>query len=300
MIRMKRRDALKEIAIGSLILRFGPALKAQAPKKNFPDLALIQGESPSQITQEAIASLGGMKRFISKGDVVMIKPNIGWDRTPELAACTNPEVVKSLVELSFEAGAKEIIVMDNTTNQASRTYARSGIAAAAKEAGAKMPFVNPQHLKKMVLKGEWLKEWEVYTDFVEADKIINVPIAKTHSLSRLTMGMKNWLGAIGGNRSQLHQKLDQAMIDLAAFFKPCLTVLDAYRILIRNGPQGGRVSDTKLIKTVVAGVDYVAVDAVGATFFEMKPQDLPYLQIANQKGFGEINLERLQIEKRTV
>jgi uncharacterized protein (DUF362 family) len=295
---MKRRDVLKDIAIGSLILKFGPTLLAQ--KKSFPDLALIQGDSPSLITKEAIASLGGMKRFISKGDKVMIKPNIGWDRTPELAACTNPEVVRSLIELVFEAGAKEVTIMDNTTNQASRTYARSGIAAAAKEAGAKVPFCNPQHLKKMTLKGEWLKEWEVYTDFVEADKIINVPIAKTHSLSRLTMGMKNWLGAIGGNRSQLHQKLDLAMIDLAAFFKPCLTVLDAYRILIRNGPQGGRISDTKLLKTVVAGVNYLAVDAMGATFFEIKPQDLPYLKIANQKGFGEIILEKLQIEKRTV
>ena len=152
----------------------------------------------------------------------------------------------------------------------------------------------------MPLNGEWLKEWQVYTDFVDADKIINVPIAKTHSLSRLTLGMKNWLGAIGGNRNQLHQKLDQAMIDLSAFFKPCLTVLDGYRILIRNGPQGGRVSDTKLNKTVVAGVDYVAVDAAGATFFDIGPQELPYLRVAHQKGFGEIDLEKLTIEKRTL
>jgi len=127
-----------------------------------------------------------------------------------------------------------------------------------------------------------------------------VPIAKTHSLSKLTMGMKNWLGALGGNRNQLHQRLDQAMIDLAAFFKPCLTVLDGYRILTRNGPQGGRVSDTKLHKTVVAGVDYVAVDAAGATFFDLGPQELPYLQIAHQKGFGEIDLEKLVIENRTL
>jgi uncharacterized protein (DUF362 family) len=190
--------------------------------------------------------------------------------------------------------------MDNPCNPARRTYVRSGISAAAKEAGAKVLFPNPHRLKKMALKGEWLKEWEVYTDFVEADKIINVPIAKTHSLSRLTMGMKNWLGALGGNRNQLHQKLDQAMIDLAAFFKPCLTVLDGYRILIRNGPQGGRVSDTKLYKTVVAGVDYVAVDAAGATFFDLRPQELPYLRVAHQKGFGEIDLEKLIIEKRTL
>jgi uncharacterized protein (DUF362 family) len=295
---MKRREFIKNMAFGSLLLKFPPDLKAQTT--TYPDLAWIQGESPAQITNEAISSLGGIQRFISRGDVVIVKPNIGWDRTPKQAACTNPEIVKTLVELSLGAGAKEVKVIDNPCNPARRTYARSGIATAAKEAGAKVLFPNPHRLKKMPLNGEWLKEWEVYTDFVEADKIINVPIAKTHSLSRLTMGMKNWLGALGGNRNQLHQKLDQAMIDLAAFFKPCLSVMDGYRILIRNGPQGGRLSDTQLFKTVVAGVDYVAVDAAGATFFDIQPQDLPYLQIANQKGLGEINLEKLKIEKRAL
>jgi len=295
---MKRRDFVKEIALGSLILNFNPALFAQNRSK--PDLAWIMGDSPALLTKEAIASLGGMKAFVSKGDIVMVKPNIGWDRTPKLAACTNPEIVKTIVELSLEAGAKQVKVIDNPCNPARRTYVRSGISEAAKKAGAKVSFPNPYRLKKVALKGEWLKEWEVYTDFIEADKIINVPIAKTHSLSRLSMGMKNWLGALGGNRNQLHQKLDQVMIDLSAFFKPCLTVLDGYRILIRNGPQGGRLSDVKLHKTVVAGVDYVAVDTAGATFFEMSPQELPYLQIAHQKGLGEINLEKLIIEKRTL
>lgn len=295
---MKRREFLKEAAIASLLLHLRPSLLAQ--DKRFPDLALVQGDSPDQITREAIRALGGIKRFISRGDVVVVKPNIGWDRTPEQAACTNPEVIKALVELSLEGGAKEVKVIDNPCNPAQRTYVRSGIARAAKEAGAKVLFPNRFRLKRMALQGEWLKEWEVYTDFVEADKIINAPIAKTHSLSRLTMGMKNWLGALGGNRNQLHQKLDQAMIDLASFFKPCLTLLDGYRILIRNGPQGGRLSDTKLTKTVVASVDYVAVDAMGATFFNIRPQELRYLQLAHEKGFGEIRLEQLTIEKRTV
>ena len=163
-----------------------------------------------------------------------------------------------------------------------------------------MPFPNPHRLKKMTLNGQWLKEWEVYTDFVEADKIINVPIAKTHSLSRLTLGMKNWLGAVGGNRNQLHQGLDRAMVDLSAFFKPVLTVLDAYRILIRNGPQGGRLSDVKLLKTVVAGVDYIAIDAMGTKFFDIDPNEMQFLQLGKQRGLGEFNLEALKIEKRTV
>lgn len=292
---MKRREFLRDIAVGSLALHAGPSLFAQ--KINFPDLAFVQGESPELITKEAIAAIGGIKRFISTGDSVLVKPNIGWDRTPEQAACTNPEVVKALVELCLEAGAKQVKVMDNPCNQAARTYARSGIAEASKEAGAKVPLPSPHRLKKVSLKGEWLKEWEVYTDFLEADKIINVPIAKTHSLSRVTLGMKNWLGALGGNRNQLHQSLDQAMVDLASFFKPCLTVLDAYRVLIRNGPQGGRISDVQLRKTVVAGVDYVAVDAMGTTFFGINPPDMPYLRLAHRKGHGEIDLSSLHIEK---
>lgn len=298
---MDRRDFIKDMALGSLIAGLGPKLMAQAPKAaGTPDLAFIQGDSPAKITREAIAALGGMNKFVAKGEVVMIKPNIGWDRTPEMAACTNPEIVKALVEMSLNAGAKKVVVMDNTTNQAQRCYARSGIQAAAKEAGADVPFINPRHVKKMAIKGEWLKEWDVIQEFVEADKIINVPIAKHHSLCRVTLGMKNWLGAIGDPRNQLHQKLDQAVVDLAAFFKPVLTVLDAYRILVRNGPQGGRLSDTKLMKTVVAGTDYVAVDALGATFFDIPPAELLFLKLASQKGFGEINLEKLRIEKRTI
>jgi uncharacterized protein (DUF362 family) len=295
---MDRRDFLKDLALGGMLLRLSPGLLAQA--KANPDMAIITGESPAAITREALAAVGGIKRFIAKGDKVMIKPNIGWDRTPELAACTNPEVVKTLVELCFEAGAKEVTVMDNTTNQAQRCYARSGIAEAAKAAGAKVPFVNPYKLKKMPLRGEWLKDWEVYADFVEVDKLINAPIAKHHSLSRLSIGMKNWLGALGGSRNQLHQELDKAMVDLAAFFKPTLTVLDAYRILMRNGPQGGRTSDVKLQKTVAASTDPVAADTLGASFFDMKPEELAYLPLANKRGLGQINLEKLRIEKRTV
>lgn len=286
------------MAAGSLLLSLQPRLFAQAG--TLPDLAIIQGESPGIITKEAITALGGMARFVSRGDKVMVKPNIGWDRTPEQGACTNPEVIKTLVELCFDAGAKQVTVMDNPCNPAQRTYVRSGIAEAAKSAGAKTPFPNDFKLKKLSLDGEWFKDWEVYTDFVEVDKIINVPATKTHSLSRITLGMKNWLGALGGNRNQLHQNLDYAMLDLSRFFKPVLTVLDAYRLLIRNGPQGGRLSDVKIFQTVAAGTDYVAVDTLGATFLDIPPQELRYLLLSKERGLGENDLEKLNIEKRTV
>ena len=295
---MRRRDFMKDLAVGSIVLRCGPPLLAQG--KPAPDLAMITGESPAAITKEALAALGGMKRFIAKGDKVMIKPNIGWDRTPELGAGSNPEVVKALVELCFEAGAKDVTVMDNTTNQAQRCYARSGIAAAAKEAGAKVPFVNPHKLKKMPLRGEWLKDWEVYTDFVEADKLINVPVVKHHNLCRLSIGMKNWIGGVGGPRNQLHQDLDKAVVDLAAFFKPTVTVLDCYRILMRNGPQGGRTSDVKLQKTSVISVDPVAADVVGAGFSGVTPEELAYIPLAKARGLGQFDLEKLRVEKRTI
>ncbi|MCK4337747.1 MAG: DUF362 domain-containing protein [Candidatus Aminicenantes bacterium] len=294
---MKRREFLKDVTVGSLLLNIRPGLLAQT---SLPDLAVIQGESPAQLVKEAVSAVGGINRFVSKGDKVVLKPNIGWDRKPEQGACTNPEIVKTLVELCFNAGAKEVKVMDNPCNPARRTYARSGIAKAAKEAGAKVPFCSLHKLKKVDLHGEWLKNWEVFTDFLETDKIINIPATKNHSLSRVTLGMKNWLGCLGGNRNQLHQNIDAAMIDLAAFFKPVLTVLDAYRVLWRNGPQGGRLSDVRIHKTVVAGVDYVAVDSMGVRYLDIEPDKMRYLQLARERGFGEFDQEKLKIEKRTV
>jgi uncharacterized protein (DUF362 family) len=300
---MKRRDFIKSAAAAGLALRFGPRLIAgpamPAPVPGAP-LAVVEGESPGAIAREAIAVLGGMGKFVGKGDKVVIKPNIGWDRTPEMAACTNPEVVKTLVELVLEAGAKKAIVIDNTTNQAKRCYVRSGIQEAVKQAGGDMLFVDDYRVKKMALKGEWLKEWEIVQDVVESDVLINVPIAKVHSLCRLTLAGKNWLGATAGARNQFHQSLDKAITDLSAFFRPRLTVLDAYRILVRNGPQGGRLSDTELRKTVVAGTDAVAVDAFGATLFGVGQDELPYLALSKARGLGETDLGKVRVEKRKI
>jgi uncharacterized protein (DUF362 family) len=299
---MNRRDFIKGAAAAGLALRFGPrAFAGQAASiAPLPAVVAIEGESPAAITKAAIAALGGMAKFVGKGDKVVIKPNIGWDRTPEMAACTNPDVVRTVVELVLEAGAKKAIVIDNTTNQAKRCYVRSGIQEAVKQAGGDMLFVDDYRVKKMPLKGEWIKEWEVVLDVVESDKIINLPIAKHHSLCRLTLGAKNWLGATGGARNQFHQSLEKAVVDLSAFFKPRLTVLDAYRILVRNGPQGGRVSDTELRKTVIAGTDPVAIDAMAASLFGVEPRELPYLELARERGLGEFDLAKVRLEKRKI
>ena len=301
---MNRRLFLKDMVIGSAAAGMAPGiLLGQGQAKGagqFPAMSIVEGESPYAITKEAVAMVGGMGRFIKKGDKVVIKPNIGWDRTPEMGACTNPEIVKCLIELTFNAGAKSVTIIDNTTNQAKRCYIRSGIMDAVKQTDGKLVYVDEQRIKKMKLNGEWIKEWDVVQDVIEADKIINVPIAKHHSLCRLTLGFKNWLGGTGGARNQFHQNLDCAIVDLAAFFKPQLTLLDAYRIMLRNGPQGGRLSDVKLVKKVIASTDPVAADSYATTFFNMTAADLPYLKLAKDRGLGSTELEKVHFETRKI
>jgi uncharacterized protein (DUF362 family) len=268
---------------------------SEAVDEAFPHLAVARARAPEELVKAALGALGGVSRFISKGDKVIIKPNMGWDRTPEQAANTNPEVVRTLVDLCFGSGAKEVIVADNSCNEARRCYVRSGVAKAAEEAGATVRYMDERKFKDMKIGGDVIKEWPVYTDFVEVDKIINVPIAKHHSLTRLTLSMKNWLGAVGGSRNRLHQKIDESCVDLAAFFKPTVTVLDAVRILKGNGPQGGNLKDVEKIDTLAASVDQTTIDSFGATLFGLKGDDLGCVRVAARMGFGQADLSKIKI-----
>jgi uncharacterized protein (DUF362 family) len=261
------------------------------------DLAVAQGASPAQITRAAIDVLGGMKRFVSKGDVVVVKPNIGWDRTPEYAATTNPEVVGTIVKLCYEAGAKKVKVFDRTVSDARRCYKQSGIADAAGAAGAEVTYMDDRKYRDVRMNGLVLKSWPLYTDILEADKVINVPIAKDHSLSTLTLAMKNWMGVMGGWRSRIHQNIDESLVDLAGAIKPTLTVLDAVRILTANGPTGGSLSDVKRLNLVAVGTDQVAVDSYGATLFGLKGSDLGYVRLGAKAGLGVMDLAKLRIKK---
>jgi uncharacterized protein (DUF362 family) len=229
--------------------------------------------------------------------VVVVKPNIGWDRTPEYAATTNPEVVATVVRLCFEAGAKKVKVFDHPVSDARRTYKQSGISDAAAAAGAAVTFMDDRKFKDMRINGQTLKSWPLYTEVFEADKVINVPIAKTHGTSKLTLGMKNWMGVMGGQRGRIHQRIDESLVDLAMFIKPALTILDAVRILTDNGPQGGNLADVKQLNMVIAGTDAVAVDAFGATLFGMKPADLGYVRIGHQLRLGSMDLAKMKIKK---
>jgi len=262
-----------------------------------PDLAVAEGGSPAQTTRAALEALGGVGRFISRGDIVLLKPNMSWDRVPEQAANTNPEVMRTLVELCYQAGAKRVKVLDNSINDARRCYVRSGIMEAAKEADAVVSYVDERKFRQIKLGGEVLKQWAVYTEALEVDKLVNVPLAKHHNLCRLTIGMKNWLGLLGGNRGKLHQQIHQCIADLASFFKPNLVVLDAVRILQRNGPQGGRLDDVKQLNMVAVGTDQVAIDSFAATLFGLQGSEVGYIKEAHERGLGSMELSGLQIKR---
>jgi uncharacterized protein (DUF362 family) len=281
---------------------FGPQSLIPSPQPSVLSIAHYKSspsdpdgitEEAKRLTRQAVDALGGMGRFVSKGNVVWIKPDIGWDRRPEQAATTNPDVVATLVEMCYQAGAKKVLVSDNPCNPARLSYPRSGIQPATEKAGAEVPFLDERKFRRMSLNGKVLKEWEVYQDIVEADRLINVPIAKNHNLCLATLGMKNLMGVIGGARNRLHQDLGGTIADLAAFLKPRLVVLDAIRVLTANGPVGGNLADVKRKDTLVAGVDQVAVDAVGATLLGYKPESIVYIVQGNARGLGTMDFKSL-------
>ncbi|MEW6239033.1 MAG: DUF362 domain-containing protein [Candidatus Omnitrophota bacterium] len=261
--------------------------------KNSPKEEEGVAEEADRLVREAIKALGGMSRFVSKGDVVWLKPNMGWDRKPEYAANTNPAVVATLIKLCDEAGAKEVIVSDNTCNKEHLCFANSGIQAAAEKAGARVFFLDQRKYKKMAINGKALKEWEIYADAVEVDKVINVPIAKHHGLSEVTMSMKNLMGVIGGARNRFHQDITNTLPDLSAFIKPDLIVIDAIRVLMANGPRGGNLADVERRDIIAAGTDPVALDAFGTTLLNKKPEQIGHIVEAANRKLGVMDYKSL-------
>jgi uncharacterized protein (DUF362 family) len=271
-----------------------------APKdKAQPVLAKVQGSDYAKITGEAIQALGGMKKFVNAGETVVVKPNMAWDRAPELAANAHPLVVRQVVELCLDAGAKKVKVLDHTCHDARKAYKNSGIqdaVEALKDPRAVVEFVDERRFVEMQVEGaKALKKWYFYKDILEADRFINIPIAKHHSESRLTMAMKNMMGAIGGWRGRIHVGLHQNISDMNLLLRPDLHVLDATRILLKNGPSGGKIEDVEVRNLVLAGADPVALDAYGTTLFGLKPGDLGYITKAFEAGRGEMDLSKIKV-----
>lgn len=270
---------------------------ARAAPKDAADDSPHATATPEQLVRRAVEAMGGMRKFVSRGDVVAVKPNIGWDRMPVHAANTNPEVVAAVIKLAYEAGAKKVVVADGSCNDPNRCFQRSGIWRAAYELGADVVLPQEHRFRTMRLKGDVLDEWPVFTTLIDADKVINVPIAKHHNLAKFTAAMKNWYGVLGGRRNRLHQNIDTSIADLATFMRPSLVVVDAWRVLMRNGPQGGNIDDAKDMHTVIASVDQVAADAFGCTLIGQKRENLAYLAMGEQRGIGTMRWESLRVKE---
>ncbi|MBN1823428.1 MAG: DUF362 domain-containing protein [Endomicrobiales bacterium] len=261
------------------------------------DLAVAEGKNPGLITRKAVDALGGMKKFVKPGDIVVVKPNIGWDRGPEQAACTNPEVVGELVKMCFEAGAKVVKVFDNTCNSAKRTYENSGISGAAKKAGATVFYVSDWKFYPARMPADYeMADWPIYEDAVKCDCFINVPVAKHHGLSQLTLSLKNLMGVCGGSRGRMHWGIERKLAELAWFIKPDLNVIDANRILLRHGPTGGNLADVEERNTVIVSTDPVLCDAYAATLFDFRPQDIRHIKEAAAFGVGSMDIKSAKIK----
>ena len=261
-----------------------------------PDLAVFRGDDPERNVRAALAALGGMERFVGKGVKVVLKPNVLTGAAPEYAATTNPDVLKAVAKLCFEAGAASVTVLDRPTSAARTAFEVSGLAKAAAEAGATVKYLADRNFENTSIpKGRLLTAWPLVTDIFEADVFINIPIAKTHGMAGLTMSMKNLMGIMGGTRGTIHLDFDQKIVDVNTLVRPHLVVLDAYRILTRNGPTGGNLADVKTTKTVVVGTNQATVDAYGATLFGKSAADLGYLVKAQEQGLGETDLRRMRV-----
>lgn len=261
-----------------------------------PDLVVTKNSSPSTLVRKSVDALGGIKRFVSRGDVVVVKPNIGWDRTPEQAANTNPEVVLELIKMAYEAGAKKVKVFDRTCNEPERCYINSGIAKIVRSVDGEISHVSDRGFIRVDLpRARLLKSWLVYKEALEADVLINVPVAKHHGLTGVTLAMKNWMGFLGDDRGKIHQDIHQNLADINTLFKAKLTVIDAIRILVANGPSGGNLDDVRKLDTIIASTDCIAADSYGATLFGLKGSDLGYVRNGYNIGLGEIDLTKLKI-----
>ena len=292
---MERRKFLRLMGLSSL---FYQTLLRDLAAADMPAVAVAEGRDLARTTGKALSLLGGMVRFVKPGATVVVKPNMGWDRSAEQGANTHPLVVRTVVEECLKAGAKMVKVFDRTCNDERRCYVNSGIEPALR--GMKnvdLKHLEDERFKKVALNGRVLKEWDLYGEALSADVFINVPVAKHHGLTGLTLGLKNVMGIMGGNRGSIHKNIDVALADINAVFRPHLTIIDATRILTAHGPQGGDLRDVRVLNKVIATTDIVAADAYATTLFGKRPEEIAVTVSAYKRGLGEMDLRKVRIVK---
>lgn len=266
---------------------------------SYPHLAVAHQGQPEALVRAVIDALGGMGRFVPKNGWVIVKPNICTDyHSYEYAATTNPWVVGALVKLCYEAGAAKVQVMDFPFGgTAASAYKNSGVADQVELNGGEMVQMPSFLFKEVKIENaRSLKKVEIYEDVFKADALINVPIAKQHGMSTLTLGMKNLMGLIS-DRGAIHKDFGNRLTDLALTIRPTLTVIDAVRILLRNGPTGGDLNDVQQLDTIIASPDIVAADAYASTLFGLQPENLDYVVVGSQAGLGEKDLSKIEISE---
>lgn len=307
---MKRRDFLRTsvVASAALTLNFDGLQSALASNATAveatPDLVAVMGGEPEAMLDTALEALGGIGKYIKKGQKVVIKPNIGWDRTPELAGNTNPQLVKALVKRCLNAGASKVTVFDHTCDDWQKCYKSSGIEAAVKEAGGiVLPGNDEKYYKSVAIPGGVkIKEAKIHEALLDADAWINVPVLKNHGGAKLSCAMKNLMGIVWDRRVFHSNDLQQCIADLCLYQKkPALNIVDAYRMMHQNGPQGKSAADVATIKSMLVSPDIVAIDTAALGLFnQVKKLDMAavgHIGKGEALKLGSTNLEKLNIKR---
>jgi uncharacterized protein (DUF362 family) len=293
--RGKPQAVVRRLPEGGFVVPDAPSLA---------DLGVAHGTNIKEMMRAAVAAIGGIERFISRGDVVVVKPNVAFERPAALGATTNPEVLVALIELVREAGAAEIRVADNPIESPESCFVRSGIRGAALQAGARLYLPEPNQFEMLGTTGAtWIERWPFFwRPFEGANKVIGVSPIKDHNLCRASMTTKNWYGLLGGRRNQFHQDIHGIIADLALMLRPTFVVLDATRVLFRSGPTGGSLSDVKEGRTLVASRDSLAADAFGwDQLLERKGEPLPaYFEKAAARGLGQPDWRKVVLSEVNV
>jgi uncharacterized protein (DUF362 family) len=307
---MKRREFIRK-SVGAGFVA-GTALSFTGYNKLFGaglsekqrpyDLVAVRGGEPEQMFDRAIEAMGGMESYVRKGQSVLVKPNIGWDVIPERGANTNPGLVKRIIEHCFRAGAREVMVFDHTCDNWRRSYQNSGIEAAVTAAGGTIRPGNDESLFRAVNipGGKRLTEGKIHHLIDQADVFINVPVLKHHGGAQLTVSIKNLMGIIWDRRYMHGNDLQQCIADLGTYRKPDLNIVDAYRVMMQNGPRGVSEDDIVLMKSLIISPDMVAADAAAARLFGATPSQIGHIRIGHEMGLGSMELENLSIHRIVV
>ena len=302
---MKRKDfILKSIGtgvfVGSSAVFGGFGSLLASDKAGLPyDLVAVRGGGAAKMFDKGIAALGGMSKFVKKNQTVVVKPNIGWDRPPEMAANTNPELVGRIVEHCLEAGARRVYVFDHTCDEWRASYSTSGIEKAASDAGAQVVPANSEgyYHDVSIPEGRRLTITKEHELILESDVLINVPVLKHHGGASITVSMKNLMGNVWDRRYYHRNDLHQCITDYATYRKPDLNIVDAYRVMMRNGPRGISVEDVVTMQSQVISTDMVAADAASSLLFGLEPERVGHIRLGQEMGVGTMQLDNLNISR---